>query len=658
MIRFLQRENRLTKGFFVLVIAAASVGMVVYLVPGLVGMGSSTANIYAVIYPHWYSRVFSSGETVTQEQVSQKARQQLQRQNPQYAENPAIVRYFEQQTGQQMVQQQVLAMEADKLGIQATDDDVSRFLHQGQAGEVLFPNGVFIGEDRYAAIIANEHNETVTAFEQDLKQDILLQRLRALITAGVTVSDQEARESYRKENIKIKFDYAVIEADKLRETINPSDGELEAFFRKNAARYATAAPEQRRITYFAVNRDQAPGSIAPPSQQEIQQYFSAHQSEYTTPEQARSRHILISVPEGSDAKTDAAAKAKAEDLLKQIQGGANFAELAKQNSDDPGSKAKGGEIGFVNRDAPMVPEFLNAVFTQKIGETKIVKSQYGYHIIQVEERQSARSQPLIEVEPIIQATLAHQKLAAAEESYAQTLTSEAIKNGLEKTAAAHHLQVETTPLVGARGVIGAVVDSSKILEKAFQSQQGDPPQYASIGEGYAIFQVTFVAPAHAPSFADWKSHVLDDYRSDQTPKLLGEKTTELAAKASSLHDLAKAAEEVGATVKTSDLVDENGQVPDFGQVGRLAPQLFDLAVGNISGAINAGRTGVVAKIVDKQEPSAEEMAKNIGQTREQMLGQRRSQAFEVFLSNLMDDYKKHKLIQFNARAQSPEGPKL
>ncbi len=184
MIRFLQRENRLTKGFFVLVIAAASVGMVVYLIPGLTGMGASTANIYAVIYPHWYSRIFSSGETVTQEQVSQRARQQLQRQNPQYAENPAAIRFFEQQAGQQMVQQRVLAMEAEKLGIRATDDDIAQFLHQGQLGEILYPNGQPISEDRYVDFVARQFNMSITDFQEEIRQEILLQRLRALIPAG------------------------------------------------------------------------------------------------------------------------------------------------------------------------------------------------------------------------------------------------------------------------------------------------------------------------------------------------------------------------------------------------------------------------------------------------------------------------------------------
>jgi peptidyl-prolyl cis-trans isomerase D len=644
MIRFLQKDNRVVKALFVVIIAAASVGMVVYLIPGLTGMGANTTDTYATVYPHWYSRFFSSGDTISQQRVSQMARQQLMRRGPQYADNPMIVSIVERQVGQQLVQQKILLAEAEKLGISASDDDVIQFLHQGQFGQFLYPNGQFIGTESYTNFIAQQFNMSVTEFEQELKDQILVRRLQALITAGVTVSDKEVRDAYRTENIKIKFDYAVISADDVRKTINPSDSDLSAFFTKNAARYATAVPEQRKITYFAFTPDQMPGGAPQVSQQEIQQYFKAHASEYQIPEQARSRHILIKVASGADAKTDAAAKAKAEGLLKQIQGGANFADLAKKNSDDPGSKDKGGELGFAHRGM-MVPEFDNALFTQKIGETKIVKSSFGYHLVQVEERQDAHTQSLSEVLPTIQATLFRQRAAAAEENYAQALTSEAIKNGLEKTAAAHHLEVATTPLLGVQGVISALPDSSQIIGKAFESKQGDPPQFAATGEGYAIFQVTGVEAAHAPDFASWKSHVADDYRNEQLPALLAQKTTELAAKARTMNDLAKAAKGVGATLKSSELVGQSGQVPDLGQVGQVAPQLFNMKPGEISGPISAGRTGVVAKIVDKQEPTADEIAKNFDQFRDQILDQRRGQAFNVFLSTILDDYKKHNRIQ-------------
>ena len=107
-----------------------------------------------------------------------------------------------------------------------------------------------------------------------------------------------------------------------------------------------------------------------------------------------------------------------------------------------------------------------------------------------------------------------------------TLTSEAIKNGLEKTAAAHHLEVVTTQPVGRDGVIAALARQlAASWPRPLQAKQGDPPQSAPTGEGYAIFQVTGIVPAHAPAFADWKTHVLDDYRDEQLPALLSQKTT-------------------------------------------------------------------------------------------------------------------------------------
>ena len=654
MIRFLQRDSRVVKAFFVVIIGMASVSMVVYLIPGLTGQGAASADTYAVIYPHWYSKLLSSGSTVSQQQVDKIARAQLAQQR--YPDNPMILSLFEQRVGQQEIQKQILLDEAETLGIRATEEDVRQYLQTGAAGQVLFPGGKYIGDDQYAALVANRFNLSVTEFEDDVKHDIVIRRLQALITSGVTVGDQEVRDDYRKSAIKIKFDYAVVSSDDLRKGINPSDGELEAFFKKNGARYASAVPEERKITYFAFTPSELPGGVPQPSQQEIKAYFDAHQSEYETPEQARSRHILIKVDAGADAKIDAAAKAKAEGLLKQIQGGGNFADLAKNNSDDPGSKDSGGELPFAQRGT-MVPEFDKAIFTQKIGDTQIVKSQFGYHIVQVEERKPAHAQDISEVLPTIQATLIRQKAAAAEENYAHLLTSEAIKMGLEKTAAAHKLEVVTTPPVARQGsVISALPDGSGIITRAFESKQGDPPQSAPTGEGYAIFQVTGIQAAHAPAFADWKTHVLDDFREEQVPLLLAAKTKALAEKAKAENDLAKAAKEVGATVKTSDLVGPDGQVPDLGQVAQVAPQLLDLSVGAISGPISTERNGVVAKLVDKQEPSADDIAKNFDQTCDQILEQRRSEAFNVFLSGIMNDYKKNNRIRMNAKAKGPAIP--
>ena len=655
MIRFLQTDNRMVKALIVVIIGAASVTMVLYLIPGLGGMGSSSADTYAVVYPHWYSRFLSSGENISQARVESVAENQLRQRDPQYAGNPMIVHIFEQQVGQQLVQEQVLLVEAHKLGFSASDKDFWHEMRSGPNAQVIFPGGKYIGDDAFKQMIDDYRHESIDDFAKEVEDSITIQRLQAFITAGVTVSDQEVRDTYLKQNIKIKFDYAVLSSDDLQKTINPSDSDLEAFFKSNAARYAQAVPEQRKIAYFAFTDSQIPGGVQPPSQQTIQQYYNDHQADYSVPEQAKSRHILISVPANADAKTDAAAKAKAEMVLKLLQAGGDWTKLAKQYSDDPGSKDTGGELGFAQR-GKMVPAFDNAIFTQKIGEIDIVKSNFGYHIVQVEERQPAHTQPLNEVQASIVAALTRQAQAAAEDNYAQQLTSEAIKNGLEKTAAAHHLDVVTTDPVASDGVIAALPDGAQILAKAFQAKPGDPPQSAPTGEGYAIFQVTGIVPAHAPSFADWKSHVLDDYRQEQLPALLSFKTKQLADQAKASGDLAKAAKAVGATVKTSDLVGETGQVPDFGQVGQVAPQLFEMNVGAISGPIDAGRTGVVAKIDDKQAPTPDEIQKNFDRTRDELLDQRRNEAFSVFVSNTFNDYKKRKLVVINAKLQGPQIP--
>jgi peptidyl-prolyl cis-trans isomerase D len=655
MIRFLQTDNRLTKALLVVIIGAASISMVVYLIPGLTGAGASSPDAYAVVYPHWYSRILSSGDTVSQTRVQQVAENQLRQRGPQYANNPMLVQFFEQQVGQQLVQQQVLLQEAHRLGVTATDDDVRTYLRTGPTGQVIFPGGKYIGDQAYAQLVNDRLNMSVKDFEDGIKDDITARRLQALITSGVTVSDQEVRSTYIKQNIKIKFDYAVISSDDLQKTINPSDSDLEAFFKKNAARYANAVPEERKITYFAFNASQIPGGVPQPAQQQIQQYYNEHVGDYAVPEQARSRHILISVPEGADAKTDAAAKGKAEMILKQLQAGGSWTDLAKKYSEDPGSKDTGGELGFAQR-GKMVPAFDNAIFTQKIGDIAIVKSNFGYHIVQVEERQTAHTKPLGEVQADILAALERLESAVAQQGYAQTLTSEAIKNGLEKTASAHHLEIVTSQPVERNGVIPALPDGAQLLAKAFTAKQGDPPQSAPTGEGYAIFQITGVAPAHAPTFADWKSHVLDDHRDEQLPALLTAKTKDLADKAQAMNDLAKAAKAVGATVKTSDLVGTTGQVPDFGEVGEVAPQLFEMNVGAFSGPINTGRTGVVVKIVDKQQPTIDDVAKNLDQTRDQLLDERRNEAFSVFMSGIWNDYKKHNRVRFNAKNQSPQVP--
>jgi peptidyl-prolyl cis-trans isomerase D len=245
--------------------------------------------------------------------------------------------------------------------------------------------------------------------------------------------------------------------------------------------------------------------------------------------------------------------------------------------------------------------------------------------------------------------------AQATQTYAQQLANEAQKSSLAQTAAAHHLQLVTTGFVESGASLPGLTDSSKLLTAAFAAKKGAAPQVGTDGSGFAVFQVADTQAAHSPTFDEYKSHLLDDFRDEQLPQLLARKTNELADRARAENDLDKAAKELGATVKTSDLVGRDQQVPDVGQLSTAAPSLFDLNAGQISSAINTGQAGVVVKLTDKQEPSADDITKNLGQTRESILNQRRDEVYEVFVSSLEQSYEKTGRIRVNRRAQQPLG---
>ncbi len=653
MIRFLQKDNRLVKSIFVVIIAVACITMVITLVPGIFNDSASAADTYATVRPGgWLGKYVGKSTDISTSEVQQMAAQMLQRQRlPDF-----VLPYMMQRVGQNMVQQAVVLQEANRLGLQVTDEGLRQFLHSGMFGQVLFPKGQYIGDEKYRELIEQQFNISTQKFETEVKKEIEENRLKAMVTGGITVSDSEVRSSYVDQGTKIKFNYAVINSADLEKTINPTDAELQSFFKTNAAKYATAIPESRKISYFAFSAGQEPGGTPQISDAEVQQYYTQHQKDYQVDDQVKVRHILIK-SDGTDPKADAAAKAKAEGILKQIKAGGNFAELAKANSDDPGSKVQGGELGFLKRGAT-VPEFDQAAFTLQPGQTSdLVKTKFGYHILQVEEKQTAHTRPLDEVKSTILALLTRQKEGAQEQAYAQQLASEAQKNGFAKTAEAHHLQIVTTDYLQQGAIIPGLADGSKLLTGAFASKAGAAPQIASTGEGFAIFQVNDVKAAHAPTFDEFKSTLLTDYRQQQLPQLLARKTSELAEKAKADgNDLAKAAKEMGVPLKTSDLVGRTGQVPDIGQLASVAPGLFDLNTGQVSGPINTARSGIVAELLDKQQPTADEIAKNFDQTREGLLNQRRDEMFEVFVTNLVDQYQKQGRIHMNTKTQSPPTP--
>jgi peptidyl-prolyl cis-trans isomerase D len=289
------------------------------------------------------------------------------------------------------------------------------------------------------------------------------------------------------------------------------------------------------------------------------------------------------------------------------------------------------------------------------GQTSgLVKSAFGYHIIQTEQKVPAGTKPLAEVKSSIVQILEQQKAGQAEQQFATQLADDARKNGLDKAAAGRGLHVVTTDYVAKDGVIGGVSDASALLNQAFSVAKGAAPATASTGDGYAVFQVVDVKPARTPDFAEYKSHILDDYRNNKAPQLVQEELRKLNDRAKVLNDLKKAAAEFKVPVKSSDLVGQDGQVPDLGAMSGAASVAFTLPKGGISAPISTADGGAVLAVTDKQEPTPDEVAKNFDQTREQLLEQQRAQMFNVFVGTLARRYEDGKGIRLSKQASSAQ----
>jgi peptidyl-prolyl cis-trans isomerase D len=653
MIRLLQQDSRIMKIIFAVIIGLAAITMVITLVPGIFDNASATdSTTYATVRePGFFGRVFGETTSIKTVEVNQIAARQLQQQHlPEQ-----LMPYLLPRAGQILVQRAILKHEADRMNLQVSDEDLKRELQTGPFAQYLFPNGNYIGDDAYINFVSTAFGNQLTRseFESQVKSDMELNRLQALITGGVTVSDNAVREAYKVDGTKVKFDYVVISADDVRKGINPSDAELQAFFKGNAARYASAMPETRKIQYASFDASNLPGGKPQVSDADVLAYYNAHKDQYAVKEQVKTRHILIAVPAGADAKTDAAAKAKAEDLLKQIKAGGNFADLASKNSDDPGSKTQGGELPMYPTSG-LDPAYAKAAMALNPGQTSdLVRSQFGYHIIQTEQKEPAHTKPLAEVKAEILPVLEQQRAGAAEQTFASALAADAKKNGLEKAAAARGLHVVTTDYVAKDGVIPGLADGSALLTQAFAVVKGADPAPVSTGEGFAVFAVADVKPAHAPDFAEYKAHILEDYREQQVPQLLNAQLTKLEARAKVLNDLKKAASEMNLPLKTSDLVGKDGQVPDLGAMSGQGSVAFSLAKGAISGPINTGRTGIVLSVVDKEEPTAEDIAKNFAATREGLLNQQRDEIFRVYIGELAQKYEKGGAVRYSKKQPAP-----
>jgi peptidyl-prolyl cis-trans isomerase D len=646
MIRFMQTSAAFKKYALTAILVVICIAMAWYLVPSFSGQGLGISPIPTV--------ATVAGQDVTIDEVQKTARRMIEQQFPRgSAQAGQLMPLFAGQAYQQLVNQKVMLVEARRMGLKATDDDVRGYLHQGDLGQELFPNGQFVGQAAYEDF-ASRAGYTIPQLEQAVKDQVLMDKLRALVTAGATVTESDIRQAFEKQNTKVKFDYAVIKKDDILKTVKPTDAELKAFYERNKQTYVNSIPEKRQLKYVVIDNARLMAQTQV-TQQDLERYYDQHRDEYRVPGQVNVRQIVIKKPlPGSDGKVDQkameAARAKAQDVAKQVKAGGNFADLAKKYSEDTDTAKNGGSLGAVRPDVFPDASVRNAVTSTPKGQSSdLIDAGYAFVLIHVDDREEAHVKTLDDVKAQIEPLIKQQKAADAAQHEADQVLADARNSGLEKAAAAHGLQVITTDFVTSKDTLPGIGNDPQFMNAAFSQAEKAPPDEAGLHSGYAIYQVTAVKPPSTPTFEEARSRVEQEFKNQRATQLLEQKTQELSDRAKADHDLKKAAKESGAEFKTSEFVLPDAQVPDIGSMTGPAKVAFTLKPGEISGPIDSGNTGAVLSVIDRQAPTEQDYTAKKDQIREGLVQEKQQEAFMLFLGNLVDKMKADGKIRVNQK---------
>ena len=529
----------------------------------------------------------------------------------------------EQQILQQMVDERAALAEAERLGISVSDEEVRQRIFATPAFQ---ENGAFIGDARYQQLLRMQRPPMLPSeFEDNVRNQLTVEKLRGSLTDWLTVADKELEQEYRRKNDKVKIAVVSFLADTFRAQVTATDAEVATYFDGHKTDFKI--PEKRKIRYLLIDVDALRAKVVVPAA-DVERAYNNGIEQYTTPEQVRASHILLK----TEGKDDAAVKAKAEEILKQAKGGADFAELAKKNSEDDASAKNGGDLDYFGRGR-MVPEFDTAVFAMQPGQiSDLVKTQYGYHIIKLVDKKNATTRTLADVRQQITDQLAYERAQAQAADLSQSLEKQISKPAdLDKAAKAQGLAVQESGFFARDEPILGLGPSPEAANRAFEMKQGDVAGPLRASRGFVFETLVAKQDPYVPKVDEVKDRVRDEVIKQKSRAASRQKAAEIAARLKAAPDFEKAAKAAGLEAKTTDLIAKDTPIPDLGAAPAVEDAAFKLAVGAVSDPIATDNGTAVIKVLEKKEVTPEEWTSSKDRFRDELLSERRNRFFSAYM---------------------------
>jgi len=565
-----------------IILGMLCIGMCLYLIPGsgsYAGGGTGDDSVVASI----------GNQTLTAQEITQAIRRMTQAgQIP-----PDLLSIYAPQVVQQAINERMMAWKASDMGFKVSNDEADNAIVDSLPAQYV-KNGKV--DPAILAQVLQNQGVTLADFRADTARQLMISRLESVVASGVVVSGAEVEKEYHQRNDKVKVQYAVLSGTDFAKETEPTDAEIQTYYNDNKQKFQV--PDKRSLAVIVLDPAQIGAGIQVTDAQ-LHSEYKNRLSDFQTPERVQARHILLK----TDGSNDAAVKAQAEDLLKQIKAGADFAKLAKEKSQDPGSAANGGELGWITR-GQTVPEFEKAAFSMKVGETSdLVKTSYGYHIIQVEAHEQAHVQPFDDVKSQLTTELQKQGATKLMQDASDKVVAELRKDPEHPQKAAddvHGFLVNVDNIQPSEPIPGIGV--SKELYDAVAALKKDEVTLGPVvlQDGRALLAVvTNVVPAHQGTLDEVRADVKTQAQAQKSQKVVLAKANELLSKAQSMGgDLEKAAKAMNITLKTSNDVARADAIEQVGTASGV-PDIFTKPVGSLVGPASVTGGQFVGKILSQ-----------------------------------------------------------
>lgn len=510
-------------------------------------------------------------------------------------------------------------------------------------------DGRWVGDPQYMQTLRRNGLEPA-AFEQSIVEELLVERITRLVTEGVAVTDAELQELYQRQNEKVRFDYLQIRPrafeDEVREQIEES--ELRAHYESDPDAYRL--PEQRRVSYALIDTEQVRDQVEI-DEEGLRAEYEQNLSEFTIDEQVKARHILLRVPPNAGPEDKAEVRERAEAALARVQAGEDFAALAEELSDDPSASA-GGDLGWVSRGR-QVEGFDEVAFALEPGEISgVVETTFGFHIIRVEDRRAEEVQEFEEVRGQLAQRLAWERAEERADEMAAEVRRDVLSgDDLAEIAGEYGLTVEESPLFIQEEGFGGFT-SSQFTDRAFALGEGRVAEPVRVRQGHMVFRVDEIVPPHTPELDEVRDRVMEDVVAERARERAGEAAAELVQGLQAGQELAAVAEEMEATMESTELIARDGVVPALGRAPRLVHAAFALDAGEAGGPVRVNDGFVVLQVTEHVQPDWSLFADQKASLRQQELAQRRNRVFEAFVGSLREEYPVRIYEEVVARATS------